>query len=248
MLVVDQLTIKYENGFTPVKDLSLVLKSGETGCILGLSGIGKSTLLKALVGILTPSEGEVSLDKQPLKPSTHLIGYVPQDYGLYPWKTVYDNIIILNHIKNKPYTRKYFNQIIETLHIKGLLKKYPHMLSGGEKQRVALARVFLFAPDIMLLDEPFSSLDEMTRNTAQNLFLTLWKTYQPTTLIVTHSVDEALKLGHYIFIQNKNSIETLMNPSFDVLNQEKMNKLKFDIKEKLSGNELKGIKNEKDWI
>ncbi len=229
MLIVDHLTIKYAEEVIPIKDLSFVLKKGEIGCILGLSGIGKSTLLKALGGILPPFEGSITIEKQPLSPSQQNIGYVSQDYGLYPWKTVLNNMTILNQLKNRPVSQKLFDDIVDNLGLSKLLSKYPHTLSGGEKQRVALARVFLFSPDLLLLDEPFSSLDEITRNSAQELLLDLWKKYQPTTILITHSIDEALKLGHYIFILKNNKIHSIYNPYFLTPNLEKMVSLKEDI-------------------
>ncbi len=229
MLIVDHLTVQYNDSTIPFRDLSFALKEGETGCILGLSGIGKSTLLKAIGGILKPSFGTISLNHCPLTPAQHLIGYMSQDYGLYPWKTVKENIILLNKVHKRSFTAEVFNEVIETLNLQDLLSAYPNILSGGQKQRVALARVFLFEPDLLLLDEPFSSLDEITRSTAQNLFLMLWKKNKPTTLLVTHSIDEAIKLGHYIFVLNDEKIESIFNPNFSSQDPEKVKSLKTDI-------------------
>ncbi len=234
MLIVDHLTIQYDKLSTPVKDLSFVLKEGETGCILGLSGIGKTTLLKALGGILKPVSGTIFLNHFPLTPASHLIGYVSQEYGLYPWKNVKDNVLLLNKIHKKAFSSEFFNEIIRSLNLQDILKEYPHTLSGGQKQRVALARVFLFNPDIMLLDEPFSSLDEITRAAAQDLFLILWRKHRPTTLIVTHSIDEALKLGHYIFILNNGVMDCILNPDFNSGNVKKNESIKRDILGKLN--------------
>lgn len=234
MLIIEHLTIQYNKSSIPVKDVSFVLKKGEIGCVLGLSGIGKTTLLKAIGGVIKPTSGSITLNHCPLTPDSHLIGYVSQEYGLYPWKNAKTNITLLNKIHNKPFSSDFFNEIICSLNLQDILKKHPNTLSGGQKQRIALARVFLFNPDIMLLDEPFSSLDEITRNAAQDLFLMLWRKYKPTTLLVTHSIDEALKLGHSIFILKNGIMDRIANPNIDSENAVKKESIKKYIVEKLN--------------
>lgn len=182
--------------------LNINIPQGEIYTLIGPSGCGKSTLLKAIAGISNISFGSVTLRGDNLSPKSHVIGYIPQDYGLLKWKTVYANIILGAEIKNVNYELK-IDEIISELSLKKLLDSYPHQLSGGEKQRVAIARALLIEPDILLMDEPFSSLDDYSRESATNLFLEIWKKHKVTCMIVTHNNTSAMYLGKKIIVMNK---------------------------------------------
>lgn len=213
MLIVDKISIQYKSkkeNFPVIEDLSLEIKQGEVFVILGHSGCGKSTLVNALAGTLTVEKGRIDFVKenqrQPLSPKTHKIGLIPQDCGLLPWKTVKENCMLPMKIHKEPWneTRKEeINQIYTSLNIGDILDKYPHELSGGQIQRAAIARAFILKPDLLLMDEPFSALDAITREEARELFLKVWKQIQPTTILVTHSIDEALYLGNRILVMGE---------------------------------------------
>lgn len=192
------------------------LAEGRVAAIIGPSGCGKSTLLKAIAGLI-PYEGEIFLDERPLDPQRQKIGFMPQDYGLLPWQTVRENILLPQRIRrHQETTEGKLNYWLERLGLVGLAERYPRELSGGERQRVALARTFLFEPDILLMDEPFSALDAITRENMQEIFLSLWRENSVTTLLVTHYAEEALYLSHKIILMSwGGEIKKIMdNPVF----------------------------------
>ncbi|MDF2875212.1 MAG: btuD 2 [Sporomusa sp.] len=191
-----------EARYTALKDINLELAAGETCAIIGPSGCGKSTLLKILAGIITDFEGTVEINGQPVMPKTQIIGFIPQNYGLLPWKNVYENICLgfkIKHKKQADYEAD-LTSLIQLLGLGGLEYRYPGELSGGQQQRVALARAFLLKPDLLLMDEPFSALDAMTREEIQNVFLSVWRKHSVSTVLVTHQMEEAVYLGRKIVI------------------------------------------------
>lgn len=173
--------------------------------IIGPSGCGKSTLLNVLAGIINEYEGEVFLDDERLNPHYHSIGLIPQNFGLLPWKTVKENLLIPFKIKRSKINEsilKRMDEITERLNIYHLYNRYPKELSGGQKQRVSIARAFLMKPDLLLMDEAFSALDAIIREEAQELFLDIWKDNKSTTFFVTHNIDEAIYMGKKIVIMS----------------------------------------------
>ncbi len=205
MIRIKDLNIAYEaRGLRNevLKDITLELAVGETCAIIGPSGCGKSTLLKVLAGIIKKYEGTVEINGQPVMPHKQKIGFIPQNYGLLPWKTIYENIRLGIKIKNKQDNDNAQNTaaMVQLLGLGGLEHRYPGELSGGQQQRVALARAFLLQPDLLLMDEPFSALDAMTREEIQNVFLHVWRKYSVSTILVTHHVEEAVYLGRKIVI------------------------------------------------
>ena len=204
MIVIRNLSVSYgeqTDAFEALREVSLDFATGETCAIIGPSGCGKSTLLRVLAGIITDFEGKVEIDNQPIAPSKQKIGFIPQNYGLLPWKNVRDNILLGVKIKQSvPEWRDYFPQLLQQLGLSGLENRYPGELSGGQQQRVALARSFLLKPDLLLMDEPFSALDAITREEIQSVFLNAWKLRPVTTILVTHHVEEAVYLGKRIVI------------------------------------------------
>jgi len=183
-------------------DASLSAGQGEVLALIGPSGCGKSTLLRVGAGLLHPKAGTVLADGIPIDQRTLRIGFLPQNYGLLAWKTVRENILLSTEVKGEWNEERasVFEELVKDLGLTFLLNRYPHELSGGQQQRVGLARVFLLAPDLLLMDEPFSALDVITRESMQAVFLVLWKKRSVTTLLVTHYVEEALTLAGRIAV------------------------------------------------
>ncbi len=205
MLEIKDLSVTYQSSdesYTALQNINLSLPSGGTCAIIGPSGCGKSTLLKVLAGIITDYEGKVLFDGNPILPSKQKIGFIPQNYGLLPWKNVYENICLGVKLKNRQLkvNKSSVEFMMRQLGIDGLEKRYPGELSGGQQQRVSLARSFLLKPDLLLMDEPFSALDAITREEIQDVFLEVWKRQAISTILVTHYVEEAVYLGQKIII------------------------------------------------
>lgn len=202
MIEIKKLTVRYKekNEETiALKDLNINIDSGDICTVIGSSGCGKSTLLNVLAGIQREYDGSVLINGNIVNPKTQNIGMVFQNYGLLPWKNVYDNATLGLKIKGAR-SDEYGSYIINELGLSELLKRYPRELSGGQKQRVALARAFILKPDLLLMDEPFSALDAITREEMQELFLNIWKEHMVTTVFITHSAEEALYLGKKVIV------------------------------------------------
>jgi len=229
MLSINNLSVRY--GTTEaLNSFSLSMKAGEIYSLIGPSGCGKSTLLKVLCGIITSYEGTIDFNGKAFSSKEISIGYVPQQYGLLEWKTVKDNIFLPFRLNSgKTVRQQEAGEIIRSLEIEDLHNRYPSQLSGGQKQRVALARAFISQPDILLMDEPFSSLDTFTSEASQRLFLKLWQRYNVTTLFITHNIHEAVSIGEHIIVMSKSPgriIHQVDNPLFNVSEYEE-EKLKF---------------------
>lgn len=180
--------------------------------MVGPSGGGKSSLLGVLSGSLKPTSGEVLLGGKPLDSKEMQIALVPQSYGLLPWKTLGDNIRLPRALGRRSLGDAELADIIASLGIEALLHRYPHEVSGGQRQRAALARAFGMQPDLLLLDEPFSALDIVRAEQSQKLFLDLWQRYPCTTLLVSHKPSEALELGTRIAILSEQGRLSEINP------------------------------------
>ena len=188
-------------------NIDLTINSGDFVCILGQSGCGKSTLLRLLAGLEMPTEGAVYMDGQLVTGADLNRGMVFQDYGLFPWKTAGENIMLALRQKFPHYSKTKRKEItIKSLQEVGLepelFHKLPKELSGGMKQRCAIARAFSTDPLVLLMDEPFGALDAVTKARLQNLVLELWakEEKKKTVVFVTHDVDEALLLANRIFV------------------------------------------------
>lgn len=192
--------------FDVFEEISFSIPPRTTCAIIGPSGCGKTTLLYSLAGLLVPDQGEIYIKGKPPAENKEAIAVILQEYGLLPWKNVQGNIAMglkLRRIKKKKYQLR-VEQILEELNIQELKNKYPSQLSGGQRQRVAIARALALKPDLLLMDEPFSALDALTRESMQKLFLRLWKKYMMTAVFVTHSIEEAVYLGNKIIIMSAN--------------------------------------------
>lgn len=231
-LVIENVSVNYKTKketIPVIHDLSLQLEQGEALVILGPSGCGKSTLIHALAGTIALSSGKVDYanedGRQPLSPTTHKIGMIPQNCGLLPWKTVRANCLLPLKLRHEPIAeqREQIERIYEALGVTKLLDRYPKELSGGQIQRVAIARAFIQQIDLLLMDEPFSSLDEINREEARKLFFSIWEQTRPMTMLVTHSIEEALYLGNTIIVMGAHMGEVkyrMQNPYFAQLHPE----------------------------
>lgn len=214
LLSIRNLNIVYEETVV-LRDFHLEVEEGSIYCFVGPSGCGKSTLLKAICGIVKPQSGEILLKNEPINPLKQPLGYIPQQFGLLDWFTVKSNLLLGTKIRKVQ--ASHVDEIIAQLEIQSLLSRYPRELSGGQQQRVALARAWMLRPELMLMDEPFSSLDTFTAEKSRDLFLHLWKTQKTTTLFITHNLKEAVHVGKYIVLLSKQPaevVEIIENPLF----------------------------------
>lgn len=205
---IKDLSFSYEEGSKLIlKDINVEVNAGEFVCILGQSGCGKSTLLRLLAGLEKPTTGELLINGEAIKGASLNRGVVFQDYGLFPWMTAGENILLaLKQCfpeKDKTELQQIAMDMIKAVGLdEAVYKKLPKELSGGMKQRCAIAQAFGMNPPILLMDEPFGALDAVTRARLQDLVLELWKKDETkkTVFFVTHDVDEALLLSNRILV------------------------------------------------
>ncbi len=202
----------YDGGKTMIiKDLNLLIEDkpnqGQFVIILGASGCGKSTILRYISGLQQPSNGEVLLKGKPREESDR-IGMVFQQYSSFPWMTVLDNVALGLEFKGVPEKERIEKamDMIKIVGLEGQEKKYAKYptLSGGQLQRVAIARSLLVNQEILLMDEPFGALDIYTRLKMQDFVIDLWQKVHPTIILVTHDISEAVYLGDDIYIMSAN--------------------------------------------
>lgn len=205
---VKDLSFRYPQGDKLIlKDINMEINEGEFVCLLGQSGCGKSTFLRLLAGLEKPTEGELLINGEVIKKAGLDRGVVFQDYGLFPWMTAGENIILALKKKYPGKKKKELKDMAAEMVKKvglseDVLGKLPKELSGGMKQRCAIARSFGIDPPVLLMDEPFGALDAVTRAKLQDLLLELWSAQEPkkTVFFVTHDVDEAILLANRIFV------------------------------------------------
>jgi len=226
MIKISNLSVCYKNVDQFVKvieNANLTVKKGEICAIIGPSGGGKSTLLKVLAGIIVDYSGEVLIDGKKVDPKTHRIGLIPQNYGLVKWKTVEQNIFLSAKIKDgkNNIDMDFYEKLLKELKLKDFVKRYPSQLSGGQMQRVSMARALLLKPNVLLMDESFSALDAMTREDVQKMFLEVWDAHKVTTILVTHDIKEAIYLAKDIAIISSSPgriVEVISNHLFGCIN------------------------------
>jgi NitT/TauT family transport system ATP-binding protein len=187
--------------------LSLTIARGEFVSVIGPSGCGKSTLLKVVAGLLDADSGRVEIDGEAVSAATRdkLIGLVPQSPALLPWRTVLSNVKLpmqLNGKANEGRALRDPEDVLRSFGLGNALKRYPAQLSGGMQQRVAIARAFVFDPGVLLMDEPFSALDELTREQQRFGLLAFWQSNRKAVLFITHSVPEAVVLSDRIVVMS----------------------------------------------
>ncbi|MCR6631918.1 MAG: ABC transporter ATP-binding protein [Magnetospirillum sp.] len=204
-IVVDNVHKRFAtagNEVVALKDINLSIQPGEFVCLLGPSGCGKSTLLNAIAGFSPPTEGSIAVDGQPVRAPGPERGMVFQEYALFPWMTVAKNIAFGLEIKGLPKGEidQRVTSLMEKLHLHEFRDRYPKDLSGGMRQRVAIARILALDSPIMLMDEPFGALDALTRRTLQDELLRIWAEYRKTIVFVTHSIEESIYLADRIVV------------------------------------------------
>ena len=231
MLKAESITKYYQGGMV-IEDINIEVKSGELVCLLGASGIGKTTLFQILSGLELPDLGKVLLRGEDITGIPGKMSYMQQKDLLLPFETIISNVALpltLSGVCKKEanaIAATYFNEF----GIEGCEAKYPAQLSGGMRQRAALLRAYLFSGELMLLDEPFSALDVITKTSMQRWFSDIISNHNTTALFITHDVDEALALSDRIYImsgipgrityeikingENKKDPEFLMSQSF----------------------------------
>ena len=215
-IVLNEISKSYD-GRTVLKNLNLEINQGEFHVLLGPSGGGKTTTLSVMAGLTEQDSGSVSiggLDVSKLSPGERKIGFVFQDHALFPHLTVFDNVaygLRVRRIKGYEMTRKveYYLSKVSIAKEKG---KFPHQLSGGQKQRTALARALVIEPEILLMDEPMSSLDAMTKESVRDELKSIQQEIGVTTVYVTHDQNEAVLLGDRVSVLNNGRVEQIESP------------------------------------
>lgn len=186
-----------------LSEIDLTVDADSFVCLVGPSGCGKSTLLRLISGLLKPTSGVISFDRE--RPDGRLrTALVFQEHAIFPWMTVLDNVAFgLEAMGVEAHLRRLQAlSLLERVHLTDFAHHYPHQLSGGMKQRVGVARAFLSDPDILLMDEPFGSLDAQTRLLLQEELLSIWRDQQKTVVYVTHDIDEAILLGDRVLVMS----------------------------------------------
>ena len=189
---------------TALNKVDLEIRENEFVCVIGPSGCGKSTLLNIIAGLIEPSQGKVFLDGEEIKGTGKERGVVFQQYALFPWLTVLENVkfgLKLQKLPDKEAT-EIAMRYIKSVDLEDFVNAYPKELSGGMKQRVAIARAYAVNPEVLLLDEPFGALDAQTRAQLQTELLNTWQTEKKTCFFITHDVDEAILLASRIIIMS----------------------------------------------
>lgn len=204
---IDNVSISFGSGITKklaITETSLDISPGEFVCILGPSGCGKSTLLNAVAGYVTPSSGKILVDGKPVKGPAPDRGMVFQQYSLFPWKTVHDNIAFGPKIAGYSSTecKSIANTLLSMIGLSNTAKSLPGELSGGMQQRVGIARALANYPSVLLMDEPFGALDAQTRLMMQESLLNIWSEFGTTVLFITHDVDEAIFLADRVLVMS----------------------------------------------
>ncbi|MCE5169170.1 ABC transporter ATP-binding protein [Paenibacillus profundus] len=183
-------------------NVSLTVQQGEFVSIIGPSGSGKSTLFHLIGGLLRPAAGAIQVNGQDVVGQTGHVSYMPQQPALFPWRTVEDNVILAQEIAgtSKKEAREEARKWLANVGLSGYERAYPHELSGGMQQRVAFLRAMMSPHELMLLDEPFSALDALTRSGMQRWLIDLWERHRRSVLFITHSIEEALLLSDSIYV------------------------------------------------
>jgi NitT/TauT family transport system ATP-binding protein len=207
MLEVRSLAKTYrsrEQTTEAIGDVSFSVAAGEFVCVVGPSGCGKTTLLKCLAGLLPPTTGEVLLHGVPVREPPRRMGFVFQDYSnsMLPWLRVEGNVTFPLRHKGVDARRRaeLADQALRAVGLADFARHYPWQLSGGMQQRVAIARALAYEPEILLMDEPFASVDAQTRGDLEDLLLDVWAAYGVTAVFVTHDIDESVYLADRVIV------------------------------------------------
>lgn len=211
-ITIEGLGIRFHAGVEAVRDVSFTVRSGEFVAVVGPSGCGKSTMLNAMASLISPEEAEIrgriaidGAEVRPGAPPTHSLGYVFQRDTLFPWRTVLQNVESGLEIQGTPRAERVrlARALIELVGLSGFEHYYPHQVSGGMRQRTALIRTLAYAPQVILMDEPFGALDAQTRMILQGELLRIWAGSKTTIIFVTHDLAEAITLGERVVLFSK---------------------------------------------
>ena len=198
LLQLDDVGLVYQGSHGPqrvLQHISLSLDEGQHLTVVGPSGCGKSSLLRLIAGLQAPTEGQIRFAGQKMTGPRPDLAIVFQDYGLFPWKTVEENIRLPGQLHHHSLNKDQLEKLLQSLDLTAVRKHYPGDLSGGQKQRTALGRAMAMQPKLLLMDEPFSALDPAMRHQCYDLFRKYIGTSSMATIIVTHSPEEAAALG-----------------------------------------------------
>jgi NitT/TauT family transport system ATP-binding protein len=242
-----------------LEGFDLDVREGEFLSVLGPSGCGKSTFLGILAGLTERTGGRIAIDGQPVAGVHRNQGVVFQGYALFPWLTVLDNIAVGLEIRGigKAARRRTAQEYLELVGLHGFGERYPHEISGGMKQRVAIARSLAYRPDVLLMDEPFAALDAQTREILQGELLRIWEQYRKTIVFITHSLEEAVYLSDRVAVMTQRpgrikaiidiplarprSAELRHSPEFAALRQRAWEVLKDEVQIGLRPRSLEGV-------
>lgn len=231
-LIVENVRKSYGN-LKVLDGVSFLVDKGEFVCIIGESGCGKTTILKIIAGIEEMDDGKITFESERMK-----IGFVFQDDRLLPWKTVYDNIMFAVKAAGVNLNSRMLKKLLETVGLSGFENYYPKQLSGGMRQRAGIARALAIQPDLLLMDEPFASIDAQTRERMQEELLKIVE--GKTVVFVTHSIDEAIFLADRIVVFSPRPAKVLKVVEIDMpkprdRTSERFVRLKREIYKALSG-------------
>ncbi|HZU15145.1 MAG TPA: ABC transporter ATP-binding protein [Candidatus Dormibacteraeota bacterium] len=202
LIRVEGAAKRFANGVEVFVHLDLTVIEGECLCIVGPSGCGKTTLLRAIDGVLPLDAGRITIGGEEVRGPRRDVAMVFQGFGLFPWKTVEQNIAYGLEMAGAPRSliRERVARQVELVGLRGFERALPYQLSGGMRQRVGLARALAVEPDVLLMDEPFGSLDALTREVLQDELLRIWQVRPVTTVFITHSIEEAIALGDRVVV------------------------------------------------
>lgn len=216
-IAVENATKLYPGGIAALGPLSLAFEAGKTTALVGPSGCGKSTLLRLIAGLEPPSGGIVTLDGQPPAALQARGGLAMafQDHALLPWRSVAGNIALARHLARLPRDPDYVARLIDLVGLSGFAGARPAELSGGMRQRAAIARAMATRPGLLLLDEPFGAVDALTRQQLARDLPPLWHARATTTVFVTHSVDEAIWLSDRVYVLSTRPARAVLDLPID---------------------------------
>lgn len=220
MIHLDNVSVTYRTeagDHDALSGIDLSFESGSSLVIIGPTGCGKTSLLYLMAGLVEPVSGKVVVDGSPLTAIRLSTSLILQQHGLFPWKNAFENAALGLTLRGVSKTERsaVIKTLMEDIGIWDVHDSFPGQLSGGQRQRVAIARSLATRPDLLLMDEPFSALDSITRESLQNLILNLWRDRSFTTVLVTHSIEEAVFLGSRIAVLSPRPgrlVSTIENP------------------------------------
>ena len=216
LVAIDKVTMSFGD-FTAVREVDLQVGNGEFVAIVGPTGCGKSTVLNAVAGLLTPASGGITIDGVPVKGVQKSVGYLFQQDALLPWKTALQNVELGLRFRGMAAKEREerARAWLAKVGLSGFEHRYPHQLSGGQRKRVQMAQALIVEPKVILMDEPFSALDIHTRHLMQNELLRLWQEDRRSVVLITHDLEEAIALGDRVVVLSAGPASRVVR-SFDV--------------------------------